>query len=66
MHCLDQSRHDPQARQMVRKLLVNRLELMPVEEDGQKGFRFRGEGAYGRLLLGETGAATSSSVPRGI
>ncbi|HWT79989.1 MAG TPA: hypothetical protein VN648_14480, partial [Candidatus Methylomirabilis sp.] len=66
-------KHVPQARQMLRKVLVGRLDLTPIEQDGRKGYRFEGNCSYGKLLAGEVGAsseapspATSSGVPSGI
>ncbi len=52
------SRHIPEARQMLRKLLVERLEFTPVEVNGRKGYRFTGAGSYGPLLDGETFSPT--------
>jgi len=42
--------HVPQARQILRKLIVGRLECEPVEEQGQRGYRITGQGTYGRFL----------------
>ena len=52
------SRHTPEARQMLPKLLVERLEFTPVEVNGRKGYRFTGAGSYGPLLDGETFSPT--------
>ena len=38
------AKHVPQARQMLRKLLVGRLDVTPIERNGQKGYRFEGTG----------------------
>lgn len=46
-------RHVPQARQMLRKLLVDRLEFTPFEDRGQRGYRFAGQGTFGRILAGD-------------
>jgi hypothetical protein len=35
-------RHTVQARQMLRKLLVNKIELEPVGRGRERGYRFRG------------------------
>ncbi len=66
-------RHIPQARQMLRKLLGDRLTLTPIGAEGQRGYRFEGTETYGRLLAGKAGAsseapdlATSHGVPSGI
>ena len=59
------TRHTPQARQMLRRLLVDRLTLTPYEEAGSSWYRFEGQGTYGCLLEGES-LATSSGVPSGI
>lgn len=58
-------RHVPQVRQTLRKVLVGRLEVTPIELDGRKGYRVEGKGSYGPLGARET-AATTSGVPRGI
>lgn len=55
----------PQVRQMIRKLLVDRLEFTPVVEKGEKGYRFTGEGSFGQFLSGES-CATNDGVPNGI
>jgi len=52
------SRHTLEARQMLRKLLVEGLEFTPVEVNGRKGYRFTGAGSYGPLLDGETFSPT--------
>jgi hypothetical protein len=62
-------RRTPQARQMLRKLLVGRLTVTAIEEQGQAGFRVTGQGTYGRLLSGEAFDTTNgdpggSVVPR--
>jgi len=64
-------KHVPQARQMLRKVLVGRLKLTPIDQNGRKGYRFEGYGSYGKLLAGEveaseevSTAATSHGVPR--
>ena len=44
------SRHVPQARQILRKLVVGRLECEPFKEGGQRGYRIVGQGTYERLL----------------
>jgi site-specific DNA recombinase len=68
------SKHVPQARQMLRKLVNGRLQVTPIERNGRKGFRFEGQGTYGKLLAGEAAmettqegsCATSHGVPSGI
>jgi hypothetical protein len=52
------SRHIPEAREMLRKLLVERLEFTPVEVNGRKGYRFTGAGSYGPLFDGEAFSPT--------
>jgi site-specific DNA recombinase len=59
------TRHTPQARQMLRKLLMGRLTLTPYEEAGSSWYRFEGQGTYGWLLAGES-LTTSNGVPSGI
>ena len=49
-------RHATQARQLLRKMLRGRPILFePTEEDGQKGYRFRGEASVSELLAGLVG-----------
>jgi len=68
------SKHVPQARQMLRKLINGRLVVTPIERNGRKGFQFEGQGTYGKLLAGDAGmetaqegsCATSHGVPSGI
>src|SRR5262245_20958971 len=45
-------RHVPQTRQILRKLLVGRLTCEAFENDGQRGYRFTGQGSYVPLLSG--------------
>jgi hypothetical protein len=47
------ARNIQQARQMLRKLLVDRLEMTAFDENGQRGYRFTEQGSYGPLLSGE-------------
>ena len=44
-------RHVPQTRQILRKLIVGRLTCEAFEKDGQRGYRFAGQGTYEPLLL---------------
>ncbi|HJU03965.1 MAG TPA: hypothetical protein VJ692_02360, partial [Nitrospiraceae bacterium] len=46
------SRHVPQARQMLRKLLDGRLLCEQIVEDGKAGYRFTATGTFDRLLTG--------------
>ncbi len=43
-------RHVPQTRQILRKLIVGRLTCEAFEKDGQRGYRFTGQGSYEPLL----------------
>jgi hypothetical protein len=45
-------RHTAQARQALRRLLVDRIDAEPVVE-GRRGYRLSGRLTYGRLLQGE-------------
>lgn len=45
--------HTAQARQMLRKLLADKIELEPVGQGRQRGYRFRGALAIERLIGGE-------------
>jgi hypothetical protein len=46
-------RHLPQTRQILRKLIVGRLTCEAFEVDGQRGYRFTGQGTYQSLLPGK-------------
>lgn len=46
-------RHVPQTRQILRKLVVGRLTCEAFEKDGQRGYRFTGQGSYEPLLPGK-------------
>ena len=41
-----------QARQILRKLVVGRLECEAIEQEGKKGYRLTGRRAYDRILPG--------------
>ena len=58
-------RRGPQARQLLRKLVVDRLDCQPYEEGDRRGYRVSGKGTYARLLPGGE-CATSVGVPDGI
>lgn len=55
----------PRARQMLRKVLVGRLRCEAFDEGGRRGYRFAGQGTFGRLLAGEA-SVTSNGDPGGI
>jgi hypothetical protein len=60
-------RHPALARQGLRKILVGRLTFVPLERDGAPvGYRFTGQATLGRLLTGETAAASRVGGPNGI
>ena len=44
--------HGPQARQILRKLLVGRLDCEAIEEGERRGYRVTGQGSYSNLLPG--------------
>jgi site-specific DNA recombinase len=46
------SRHVPQARQMLRKLLDGHIVCEPIMEGGKRGYRFTATGTFDRLLTG--------------
>ena len=47
------SRHLPQARQLLRKLLDGHITCEPIaDEDGKPGYRFTATGTFDRLLRG--------------
>src|SRR5262249_6718578 len=47
-------RHIPQARQMLRKLLADKIELEPVGQGRRRGYNFRGALTVDRLIGGDT------------
>jgi len=51
--------------QMLRKVLVGRLPCEGFAEAGQRGYRFKGNGMYERLLAG-IASTTSGGDPGGI
>jgi hypothetical protein len=55
-------RHTAQARQMLRKLLVNKIELEPVGRGRERGYRFRGALCIERLIGGEALQTSLSMV----
>src|SRR5262249_23640395 len=55
-------RRGPQARQLLRKLVVDRLDCQPYEEGDRRGYRVSGKGTYARLLP-SGGWATHIGVP---
>jgi hypothetical protein len=57
-------RRGPQTRQLLRKLVVDRLGCEPFEEGDRRGYRVSGTGTYARLLPGGE-YATSIGVPEG-
>ena len=57
-------RQRPQAREVLRALLVDRLTFTPVVTAGTRGYRFLGHGSYGGLLTGSTWPTTSGG-PKG-
>jgi hypothetical protein len=63
------SRHLPQARQLLRKLLDGHIMCEPiVDEDGKPGYRFTATGTFDRLLTGAkvvNGSATYSGGGHG-
>jgi len=48
-------RQTPQARQMLRKLLIDKIDLDPVGSGRDRGSRFRGSLAIDRLISGDAG-----------
>jgi hypothetical protein len=63
-------RQIPQARQMLRKLLADKIELEPVGSGRQRAFKFRGALTIDRLIAGEgivtTDNTSVSGGPNGI
>jgi DNA-binding winged helix-turn-helix (wHTH) protein len=55
------ARHTSQARQMLRKLLTDKIELTPVRAGRKRGYQFRGAVTIDRLIGGEA-FQTSLSV----
>jgi hypothetical protein len=56
-------RHTPHARQLLRKLLVGKIEMTPLY-DQQRGYRFRGALALDRLIVGEARQLVPSWWPQ--
>jgi hypothetical protein len=46
-------RHTVQARQMLRKILADKIEMQPVGSGRQRGYRFHGALTIERLIEGE-------------
>jgi hypothetical protein len=44
------TRHTPQARQILSKMLRDKLRFLPESRDGQQGYRFEGEATITTLL----------------
>ena len=64
-------KHAPQARQILSKLLREKLVFTPETHKGQRGYRFHGEGTIIKLLSGVVPELASvhtggSGVPNGI
>ncbi len=57
-------RHPHEARTLLQKMLIDRLECEPFREGGLTGYRFAGEATYGGLLAGEAWP-TNSGGPKG-
>jgi site-specific DNA recombinase len=57
--------HTREARRLLQKMLIDRLECEPFREGGVTGYRFAGEATYGGLLAGEAWP-TNSGGPNGI
>jgi site-specific DNA recombinase len=47
------SRHTVQARQALRRLLVDKIDMEPVVQGGRRGYRLSGRLTFGRLFQGE-------------
>jgi hypothetical protein len=54
--------HTAQARQMLRKLLTDKIELEPVGHGRKRGYRFRGALCIERLIAGEALQTSLSMV----
>jgi hypothetical protein len=60
-------RHTVQARQMLRKILADKIEMQPVGSRRQRGYRFRGALTIERLIGGEAFQTSLAGVaPNGI
>jgi hypothetical protein len=61
------SRHIVQARQMLCKILADKIELTPVGSGRQRGYKFRGALRLEKLIVGEAMKNTSDcGGPNGI
>jgi hypothetical protein len=60
-------RQTVQARQMLRKVLADKIELEPVGSGRQRGYKFRGNLSLEKLIAGEAMNHTSDcGGPNGI
>ena len=63
------SRHVPQARQILRKLLTDALVLTPRLDGKRKQYEFRGQASLGKVLAGvmdDSRRSTSGAIPLGM
>jgi|SRR5438094_5115121 len=58
-------RQVPQARQMLRKLLADKIDIEPVGSGRQRGFKFRGALTVDRLISGDTIVGTNNTPVSG-
>ena len=58
-------REVPQARQMLRKLLADKIEIEPVGSGRQRGFKFRGALTVDRLIGGDAIVGTNNTPVSG-
>ena len=59
-------RQVPQARQIVSKLLADRLTFTPEDRDGRRGFRFQAIGTVEKLIAGLVpGVSQAMASPTG-
>lgn len=60
------TRHTMQARQLLRKMLRGRpILFQPTEENGEVGYRFRGDVSISELLAGLAGLPLMVTSPTG-
>ncbi len=56
-------RQVPQARQVVQKLLSEKITFAPEDRDGRRGFRFQATGTVEKLISGVVPGSLRAMVP---
>ncbi len=56
-------RQVPQSRQIVQKLLTERITFAPEDKDGRRGFRFQATGTVEKIIAGVVPGSLHAMVP---